>query len=84
MSENTDAVAQAREDKPPFVDTPVLSAKRKAFDAPTQENLDLLIAAVEARCADRVREKRIAKEGWSWDAGFNAGIDASLAALETP
>lgn len=30
------------------VDTPVLAAKRRAFDNPTQENLDALIAAVRA------------------------------------
>ncbi|MPZ20154.1 MAG: hypothetical protein GEV06_19885 [Luteitalea sp.] len=35
----------------PFVDTPVLAAKRRAFDAPTQANLDALIAAVRSEPA---------------------------------
>jgi hypothetical protein len=42
--------AQAPIDAPPFVDTPVLQAKRRAFDDPTQVNLDALIAAVRAEC----------------------------------
>ncbi len=64
-----DAVAQAREDAQPFVDTPVLAAKRKAFDAPTQENLDALIAAVRAECAAKVRGECVwaSNENGAWE-----------------
>jgi hypothetical protein len=44
--DNLNSVAPANE--PRFIDTPVLAAKRRAFDYPNQANLDTLIAAVRA------------------------------------
>lgn len=38
----------------PFVDTPVLAAKRVAFDSPTQVNLDALIEAVRSEASQSV------------------------------
>jgi hypothetical protein len=43
--------SQAPTTHEPFVDSPVLQAKRRAFDNPTQANLDALIAAVRAEPA---------------------------------
>lgn len=40
-------------DAPPFVDTPVLQAQRRAFDFPMQANLNALIEAVRAESAAR-------------------------------
>lgn len=50
MSEGQNQEAPANQ--PPFVDTPLLAAKRRAFDNPTQANLDALIkAAMESATA---------------------------------
>src|SRR5262245_21878646 len=38
---------QSPENMPPFADTSLLQAKRRAFDRPTQENLDALIKAAQ-------------------------------------
>ena len=40
--------SQAPADAKPFIDTAVLAAKRRAFDSPTQANLDALIEAAQA------------------------------------
>lgn len=51
MHEQKDEKAQQSQPAPEAVlwcDTPLLQAKRRAFDCPTQENLDALIVAAQA------------------------------------
>lgn len=47
--DTTTRVQQGPANQPPFRDTPVLSAQRRAFDSPTQANLDALVEAVQAQ-----------------------------------
>lgn len=68
----------------PFIDTPLLAAKRKAFDNPTQSNLDALIAIAKNTIDEWTEDTvhRLFRRHWQSSEAFKLIADAHNAAVK--
>lgn len=71
-SQNTDTGGEIAKQSA-FVDTPLLQAKRRAFDYPNQENLDALIAAAKSEALGHAISCASHYCGWEWNTGNGYG-----------